>query len=233
MLPLGLFLRAAVPPRVQHAVGLAAGGGDSRTEIGLLSWVALAYSFKFLWAPIVDRYDAPILSRLLGRRRGWMALSQIVDGMGLIGIASAIRSQPGADHRRSPARRFRVGDAGRGHRRLAHRRRRHRPPGHDGGLLSARLSPGLDLRRCRRALHRGVRELAQRLSGHGGADGRWASSAPCSPRASTKAPAAEQLPFAPADPRTLGGSVPPQGPDAGARSSRSSPASACRISSPA
>ena len=31
--------------------------GISRTEIGVLSWVALAYSFKFLWAPIVDRYD--------------------------------------------------------------------------------------------------------------------------------------------------------------------------------
>ena len=61
--------------------------GISRTEIGLLSWVALAYSFKFLWAPIVDRYDAPILSRLLGRRRGWMALSQIVVALGLIGIA--------------------------------------------------------------------------------------------------------------------------------------------------
>ena len=61
--------------------------GISRTEIGLLSWVALAYSFKFLWAPIVDRYDVPVLSRLLGRRRGWMALSQIVIALGLIGIA--------------------------------------------------------------------------------------------------------------------------------------------------
>ena len=61
--------------------------GISRTEIGMLSWVALAYSFKFLWAPIVDRYDVPVLSRLLGRRRGWMALSQIVTAAGLIGIA--------------------------------------------------------------------------------------------------------------------------------------------------
>ena len=33
--------------------------GISRTEIGMLSWVALAYSLKFLWAPIVDRYDVP------------------------------------------------------------------------------------------------------------------------------------------------------------------------------
>jgi PAT family beta-lactamase induction signal transducer AmpG len=61
--------------------------GISRTEIGMLSWVALAYSFKFLWAPIVDRYDAPVLARFLGRRRGWMALSQIVTAAGLIGIS--------------------------------------------------------------------------------------------------------------------------------------------------
>ena len=61
--------------------------GVSRTEIGMLSWVALAYSFKFLWAPIIDRYDVPGLARLLGRRRGWMALSQIVTAAGLVGIA--------------------------------------------------------------------------------------------------------------------------------------------------
>jgi MFS transporter, PAT family, beta-lactamase induction signal transducer AmpG len=61
--------------------------GISRTEIGMLSWVALAYSFKFLWAPIVDRYDVPGLANLLGRRRGWMALSQIVTALGLVGIA--------------------------------------------------------------------------------------------------------------------------------------------------
>lgn len=63
--------------------------GISRTEIGMLSWVALAYSFKFLWAPIIDRYDAPVLARLLGRRRGWMALSQVLVALGLIGIASS------------------------------------------------------------------------------------------------------------------------------------------------
>ncbi|RDI62505.1 AmpG family muropeptide MFS transporter [Microvirga subterranea] len=63
--------------------------GISRTEIGMLSWVALAYSFKFLWAPIVDRYDVPVLARLLGRRRGWMALSQLGVALGLVGIASS------------------------------------------------------------------------------------------------------------------------------------------------
>ncbi|QRM32139.1 MFS transporter [Microvirga sp. VF16] len=61
--------------------------GISLTIIGMLSWVALAYSLKFLWAPIVDRYDVPGLSRLLGRRRGWMALSQFGVMAGLIGMA--------------------------------------------------------------------------------------------------------------------------------------------------
>lgn len=51
--------------------------GVSKEHIGLISWVALAYSFKFLWAPLLDRFDAPLLGRLLGRRRGWMALTQI------------------------------------------------------------------------------------------------------------------------------------------------------------
>jgi PAT family beta-lactamase induction signal transducer AmpG len=60
--------------------------GISLTVIGMLSWVALAYSLKFLWAPIVDRYDVPGLARLLGRRRGWMALSQLGVMAGLVGV---------------------------------------------------------------------------------------------------------------------------------------------------
>ncbi len=58
----------------------------TRTGIGLLSYVALAYSLKFLWAPMVDRVDLPALARL-GRRRGWMLLSQACIGIGLIGLA--------------------------------------------------------------------------------------------------------------------------------------------------
>ncbi len=49
----------------------------SIAEIGLMSYCALAYSFKFLWAPIIDRFDVPGLARLLGRRRGWMLLAQL------------------------------------------------------------------------------------------------------------------------------------------------------------
>ena len=61
--------------------------GVAREHIGLMSWVALAYSFKFLWAPLLDRYDAPLLGRWLGRRRGWMALTQIAIACCLVGLS--------------------------------------------------------------------------------------------------------------------------------------------------
>jgi PAT family beta-lactamase induction signal transducer AmpG len=60
--------------------------GTGLKAIGFLSWVGLAYTFKVLWAPIVDRVDVPFLGRL-GRRRGWMALSQVFVAAGLIGMA--------------------------------------------------------------------------------------------------------------------------------------------------
>lgn len=60
--------------------------GTTLAAIGFLSWVGLAYSLKFLWAPIIDRVDAPLVGRL-GRRRGWLLASQIMVAIGLIGIA--------------------------------------------------------------------------------------------------------------------------------------------------
>src|SRR5438067_767310 len=60
--------------------------GTTLAAIGFLSWVGLAYSFKFLWAPIIDRVDAPIFGRF-GRRRGWMILTQILIGIGLVGMS--------------------------------------------------------------------------------------------------------------------------------------------------
>ena len=61
--------------------------GIELDTIGFLSWVGLAYSLKFLWAPIVDKTDVPVLGRLFGRRRGWMLLSQLVAALALVGMA--------------------------------------------------------------------------------------------------------------------------------------------------
>jgi MFS transporter, PAT family, beta-lactamase induction signal transducer AmpG len=61
--------------------------GTSLTAIGLLSGVGLAYSLKFLWAPLINGIDAPIFGRL-GRRRGWIALSQIAVAAGLFAMAA-------------------------------------------------------------------------------------------------------------------------------------------------
>ncbi|MGZ6014668.1 MAG: AmpG family muropeptide MFS transporter [Phenylobacterium sp.] len=60
--------------------------GTSLKVIGFASWAGLAYVLKPLWSPVVDRVDVPLLGRL-GRRRGWMLLSQIVVAAGLIGMA--------------------------------------------------------------------------------------------------------------------------------------------------
>jgi len=55
--------------------------------LGLMSELTLAYKFKFLWAPFLDRYDAPFFSKLLGRRRGWIIVSQIGVMLALAGVA--------------------------------------------------------------------------------------------------------------------------------------------------
>lgn len=46
--------------------------------IGLFALVGTPYTVKFLWAPLTDALDIPILSRLLGRRRGWLVFTQIL-----------------------------------------------------------------------------------------------------------------------------------------------------------
>ena len=61
--------------------------GIDRSTIGFLSWVALAYAFKWAWAPLVDRLPLPWLTRRLGRRRAWMLLAQAGVITGLCGLA--------------------------------------------------------------------------------------------------------------------------------------------------
>jgi PAT family beta-lactamase induction signal transducer AmpG len=61
--------------------------GIDRTTIGYLSWVGLAYGFKWAWAPLVDRLPIPLLTRWLGRRRSWLLLSQAVIMTALVFMA--------------------------------------------------------------------------------------------------------------------------------------------------
>lgn len=61
--------------------------GIDRSTIGFLSWVALAYGFKWVWAPLVDRLKLPWLTIKLGRRRAWMLLAQLSIITGLCGLA--------------------------------------------------------------------------------------------------------------------------------------------------
>src|SRR5256712_1526196 len=60
--------------------------GTTLAAIGFLSWVGLAYSLKFLWAPVIDRVDAPGFG-WLGRRRGWMIISQMFVALGLTALS--------------------------------------------------------------------------------------------------------------------------------------------------
>ena len=67
--------------------------GIDRTTIGYLSWVGLAYAFKWVWSPLVDRLPLPLLTRWLGRRRSWLLLAQGVVAAGLVGMALADQRQ--------------------------------------------------------------------------------------------------------------------------------------------
>ncbi|HEY4141897.1 MAG TPA: MFS transporter [Pseudolabrys sp.] len=70
-------------------------GVDLKT-IGLFALVGTPYTLKFLWAPIVDALDVPILARCLGRRRGWLLLTQLllIAAILLLGISDPA-SAPG------------------------------------------------------------------------------------------------------------------------------------------
>ena len=55
-----------------------AGSGVGKTTIGLFALVSLPYALKFLWAPIMDRVPLPVITRMFGRRRGWVLVTQFV-----------------------------------------------------------------------------------------------------------------------------------------------------------
>ena len=60
--------------------------GIKLATIGVLSWIGLAYSFKFLWSPLVDRFELPLLNKL-GRRKSWILLCQGVMVLAFMGLA--------------------------------------------------------------------------------------------------------------------------------------------------
>lgn len=60
--------------------------GIKLATIGVLSWIGLAYAFKFLWSPLVDRLRLPVLWRL-GRRKSWILLCQSILAIALVALA--------------------------------------------------------------------------------------------------------------------------------------------------
>src|SRR5690625_3760332 len=63
--------------------------GVSLTQIGLLTLVGSAYTLKFLWAPLLDRFQLPFL----GRRRGWMAATQLLLALSIMAMGFFAPSQ--------------------------------------------------------------------------------------------------------------------------------------------
>jgi len=63
--------------------------GIARATVGMLSWVSLVYSVKFVWSPVVDRLRLPLIGPLLGQRRSWMLLAQLSIGAALFAISGS------------------------------------------------------------------------------------------------------------------------------------------------
>ena len=87
-LPFYMFSTVLALRLTAHGVGLVV--------IGFFAWVTLLPTFKFLWAPLLDRYDVPGFARFWGKRRGWIMLSQLGIFSSLVAMAmsSGDRSLP-------------------------------------------------------------------------------------------------------------------------------------------
>ncbi|KZY35333.1 MULTISPECIES: MFS transporter [unclassified Oleiphilus] len=70
--------------------------GVERSTVTYFSWAALAYSFKFLWAPLVDRLPVPLLTARMGRRRAWLLISQLAVMSSIAMIAAVNPAQESA-----------------------------------------------------------------------------------------------------------------------------------------
>lgn len=61
--------------------------GVERSTVTMFSWAALFYSFKFIWAPLVDLVPIPFLTRSMGRRRSWLLVAQLAVMLSVMGMA--------------------------------------------------------------------------------------------------------------------------------------------------
>lgn len=82
-LPFYMFSTVLALRLQAHEVGLVV--------IGFFAWVQLLPTFKFLWAPVLDRYQVPGFGRFWGKRRGWIMLAQlgIFTSMVAMGLTSS------------------------------------------------------------------------------------------------------------------------------------------------
>lgn len=62
--------------------------GVEKKAVTYFSWAALGYSFKFVWAPLVDKLPLPVLHGLLGRRRSWLLVSQLAVMVAILWMAT-------------------------------------------------------------------------------------------------------------------------------------------------
>ena len=71
--------------------------GVSRSAVTFFSWAALGYSFKFIWAPLVDKLPLPFLTKMFGRRRSWMLFSQfsVIAAIVWMGLTDPTRGETG------------------------------------------------------------------------------------------------------------------------------------------
>jgi len=85
-LPFYMFSTVLALRLQAHEVGLVV--------IGFFAWVQLLPTFKFLWAPLLDRYQVPGFGRYWGKRRGWIMLAQlgIFTSMAAMGMTSSDRN---------------------------------------------------------------------------------------------------------------------------------------------
>lgn len=85
-LPFYMFSTVLALRLAKHGVGLV--------MIGFFAWVTLLPTFKFAWAPLLDRFDVPGFARFWGKRRGWIMLSQlgIFASMAAMAFTAADRS---------------------------------------------------------------------------------------------------------------------------------------------